>query len=129
MSKLLLFIEIVQCCHSEFETALHSVFPACTSYVRFRYGVALVGVQQEKHSSTIQLNPGPRHIMKATDMCFYMNITKEENSAFILAHPNQEKDTGSIRRKEQSPPVNNYSKVAGMIANVGKKSTFFAFTD
>lgn len=86
-----------------------------------RYGVALVGVQQEKHGSTIQLNPGPRHIMKATDMCFYMNITKEENSAFILAHPNQDKDSGSIRRKEVAPPpVNNYSKVAGMIASVGE---------
>ncbi len=56
--------------------------------------------------------------MKPSDMCFYMNITKEENSAFILAHPNQEKETGSIKRKESRDP--NYSKVASMIANVGR---------
>ena len=94
----------------------------CSDVTR-RYGVALVGVQQDKQGSTIQLNPGPRHIMKTSDMCFYMNITKEENSAFILAHPNQDKDSGSIRRKE-NPTVNNYSKVAGMIASVGKKPKF-----
>ena len=94
----------------------------CSDVTR-RYGVALVGVQQDKQGSTIQLNPGPRHIMKTSDMCFYMNITKEENSAFILAHPNQDKDSGSIRRKE-NPTVNNYSKVAGMIASVGKKPHF-----
>lgn len=36
----------------------------------------------------IMLNPGPSYILKAADICFYMNITKEENSAFLPA-PNQ----------------------------------------
>lgn len=53
-----------------------------------RYGVALVGVRPaelpEFYEDTILLNPGPRHIMKKTDMCFYMSITKEENSAFVV---------------------------------------------
>lgn len=35
------------------------------------------------------LNPGPSYILKASDICFYMNITKEENSAFLTA-PNTE---------------------------------------
>ncbi|KAA8584423.1 hypothetical protein FQN60_008208 [Etheostoma spectabile] len=39
----------------------------------------------------ILLNPGPRHIMAATDTCYYINITKEENSAFIF---NQEEKKG-----------------------------------
>lgn len=54
----------------------------------FRYGVALVGVRPaelpEFYEDTILLNPGPRHIMKKTDICFYMSITKEENSAFVV---------------------------------------------
>uniref|UniRef100_A0A8C8ZV30 RCK N-terminal domain-containing protein n=1 Tax=Prolemur simus TaxID=1328070 RepID=A0A8C8ZV30_PROSS len=33
---------------------------------------------------SILLNPGPRHILAASDTCFYINITKEENSAFIF---------------------------------------------
>ena len=52
-----------------------------------RYGVALVGVRPaelpEFYEETILLNPGPRHIMKKTDICFYMSITKEENSSFV----------------------------------------------
>ena len=49
--------------------------------------MALVGVRPaempEFYEETILLNPGPRHIMRKTDICFYMSITKEENSAFI----------------------------------------------
>lgn len=33
----------------------------------------------------IMLNPGPSYILKSCDICFYMNITKEENSAFLPA--------------------------------------------
>lgn len=32
------------------------------------------------------LSAGPRHIMKKTDTCYYMSITKEENSAFVVAN-------------------------------------------
>lgn len=57
-----------------------------------RYGVALVGVRPaelpEFYEDTILLNPGPRHIMKKDDTCYYMSITKEENSAFVV-HQNQ----------------------------------------
>nr|XP_053624836.1 potassium channel subfamily T member 2 isoform X12 [Plodia interpunctella] len=54
-----------------------------------KYGVALVGVRPaelpEFYEDTILLNPGPRHIMKSSDTCYYMSITKEENSAFVVA--------------------------------------------
>ncbi|KOB73041.1 Uncharacterized protein OBRU01_11412, partial [Operophtera brumata] len=54
-----------------------------------KYGVALVGVRPselpEFYEETILLNPGPRHIMKKSDTCYYMSITKEENSAFVVA--------------------------------------------
>lgn len=61
-----------------------------------RYGVALVGVRPaelpEFYEETILLNPGPRHIMKKDDTCYYMSITKEENSAFVV-HQNQSNQT------------------------------------
>ncbi|XP_061704849.1 potassium channel subfamily T member 2 [Cydia pomonella] len=54
-----------------------------------KYGVALVGVRPaelpEFYEETILLNPGPRHIMKSSDTCYYMSITKEENSAFVIS--------------------------------------------
>jgi hypothetical protein len=56
----------------------------------------LVGVRPaelpEFYEETILLNPGPRHIMKKDDTCYYMSITKEENSAFVV-HANQNNQT------------------------------------
>ncbi|XP_041563692.1 potassium channel subfamily T member 2 isoform X4 [Drosophila elegans] len=66
-----------------------------------KYGVALVGVRPaelpEFYEETILLNPGPRHIMKKDDTCYYMSITKEENSAFVV-NQNQTSDaTGAAK--------------------------------
>ena len=58
-----------------------------------RYGVCLIGVKREDNKS-IMLNPGPRHIMAAADTCYYINITKEENSAFIFKQ--EEKDSKGL---------------------------------
>ncbi|XP_053523755.1 potassium channel subfamily T member 1 isoform X4 [Artibeus jamaicensis] len=48
-----------------------------------KYGVCLIGLKREDNKS-ILLNPGPRHTLAASDTCFYINITKEENSAFTF---------------------------------------------
>ncbi|KAL4216992.1 potassium channel [Mactra antiquata] len=44
-----------------------------------RFGISLVAVLdttvEEPH---LQLNPGPMYILKPTDFCFYMSVTKEE---------------------------------------------------
>ncbi|XP_076316319.1 potassium channel subfamily T member 2-like isoform X2 [Tachypleus tridentatus] len=58
------------------------------SYASFhahrKFGVSLVGVQTDLSGTwPIMLNPGPSYILKASDICFYMSITKEENSAFL----------------------------------------------
>uniref|UniRef100_A0A8C1YZQ8 RCK N-terminal domain-containing protein n=1 Tax=Cyprinus carpio TaxID=7962 RepID=A0A8C1YZQ8_CYPCA len=50
-----------------------------------RYGVCLIGVRR-MDTSNILMNPGPCHIMGASDTCFYINISKEENSAFVRGH-------------------------------------------
>ncbi|CAM4594697.1 unnamed protein product [Leuciscus chuanchicus] len=46
-----------------------------------KYGICLIGVCPEDTKS-ILLNPGPQHIMKPLDVCFYISLTKEEESCF-----------------------------------------------
>ncbi|XP_006981058.1 potassium channel subfamily T member 1 isoform X10 [Peromyscus maniculatus bairdii] len=58
-----------------------------------KYGVCLIGLKREENKS-ILLNPGPRHILGASDTCFYINITKEENSAFIFKQEEKQKRRG-----------------------------------
>ncbi|XP_045018314.1 potassium channel subfamily T member 1 isoform X8 [Bubalus bubalis] len=58
-----------------------------------KYGVCLIGLKREDNKS-ILLNPGPRHILAASDTCFYINITKEENSAFIFKQEEKQKRKG-----------------------------------
>ncbi|XP_067391259.1 potassium channel subfamily T member 2 isoform X4 [Emydura macquarii macquarii] len=78
-------------CEEEFKyamLALNCICPATSTLItllvhtsRGQFGVCLIGVRREDNKS-ILLNPGPRYIMSSTDICFYINITKEENSAF-----------------------------------------------
>uniref|UniRef100_A0A667X3H9 Potassium sodium-activated channel subfamily T member 1 n=1 Tax=Myripristis murdjan TaxID=586833 RepID=A0A667X3H9_9TELE len=65
-------------------------FTYASFHAHKKYGVCLIGIKREDNKN-ILLNPGPRHIMAATDTCYYINITKEENSAFIF---NQEERKG-----------------------------------
>ncbi|RWS23032.1 potassium channel subfamily T member 2-like protein [Leptotrombidium deliense] len=49
-----------------------------------RYGVALIGIQTDMRGTwPIMLNPGPTYVLKSSDICFYLNIAKEENSSFL----------------------------------------------
>ncbi|CAL8082842.1 unnamed protein product [Orchesella dallaii] len=61
-------------------------FTYASFHAHRKYGVALIGVRPaqlpEFYEDTILLNPGPRHIMRKSDICFYFSITKEENSDF-----------------------------------------------
>lgn len=48
--------------------------------------MALIGIQTDMHGTwPIMLNPGPSYVLKHSDVCFYMNIAKEENSTFVTA--------------------------------------------
>uniref|UniRef100_A0A8C4MIV4 Potassium sodium-activated channel subfamily T member 1 n=1 Tax=Equus asinus asinus TaxID=83772 RepID=A0A8C4MIV4_EQUAS len=53
-----------------------------------------VGCSEAEENKSILLNPGPRHILAASDTCFYINITKEENSAFIFKQEEKQKRKG-----------------------------------
>uniref|UniRef100_A0AAY4AB08 RCK N-terminal domain-containing protein n=1 Tax=Denticeps clupeoides TaxID=299321 RepID=A0AAY4AB08_9TELE len=54
-------------------------FTYASFHAHKKYGVCLIGVCQ-RDSKSIRLNPGPQFILSSTDTCFYINITKEENS-------------------------------------------------
>uniref|UniRef100_A0A915HPL4 Calcium-activated potassium channel BK alpha subunit domain-containing protein n=1 Tax=Romanomermis culicivorax TaxID=13658 RepID=A0A915HPL4_ROMCU len=43
-----------------------------------KYGVGLLGIGKDKVGLDIQLNPGPKRILRGTDTCYYMSITQEE---------------------------------------------------
>lgn len=84
---------------------------------RHRYGVCLIGIRREENKS-ILLNPGPRHIMAASDTCFYINITKEENSAFIFKQEEKQKKKGFAGRGSYDGP--SRLPVHSIIASMGE---------
>ncbi|XP_071152421.1 potassium channel subfamily T member 2-like isoform X5 [Mytilus edulis] len=90
-------------------------FTYASFHAHRRFGVSLVGVQQDLPDATIQLNPGPRHIMKKSDICFYMNITKEENTQTF--HVNHSVEDISAKADTISLPggTKQASKVASVV--------------
>ncbi|XP_022094586.1 potassium channel subfamily T member 1-like isoform X4 [Acanthaster planci] len=103
-------------------------FTYASFHAHKKYGVSLIGIQKLEENANIQLNPGPRHIMRATDTCFYLNITKEENSAFILRHPRGSEDKEKEKKKADGGKSSNYvppadngglTRVESAIASVG----------
>ncbi|XP_041049600.1 potassium channel subfamily T member 1 [Carcharodon carcharias] len=68
-------------------------FTYASFHAHKKYGVCLIGAKREDNKS-ILLNPGPRYIMVNSDTCFYINITKEENSAFIFKEEEKQKRKG-----------------------------------
>ncbi|XP_057686792.1 potassium channel subfamily T member 1-like isoform X4 [Corythoichthys intestinalis] len=90
-------------------------FTYASFHAHKKYGVCLIGVKREDNKS-ILLNPGPRHIMAATDTCYYINITKEENSAFIFKQEEKHNKTLSVSGLYDAPsrlPV--HSIIASMV--------------
>uniref|UniRef100_W5K379 Potassium sodium-activated channel subfamily T member 2 n=1 Tax=Astyanax mexicanus TaxID=7994 RepID=W5K379_ASTMX len=78
-------------CEEEFKyalLALNCICPATSTLITLLvhtsqglYGICLIGVCRGE-SKTILLNPGRQYTMNASDTCFYISITKEENSTF-----------------------------------------------
>ncbi|XP_019493695.1 PREDICTED: potassium channel subfamily T member 2 isoform X5 [Hipposideros armiger] len=113
-------------CEEEFKyamLALNCICPATSTLItllvhtsRGQYGVCLIGVRREDNKN-ILLNPGPRYIMNATDICFYINITKEENSAF--KNQDQQKKSNVPRSFYHGPsrlPVHSIIASMGTVA-------------
>ncbi|KAM8814820.1 potassium channel subfamily T member 2 isoform 5-T5 [Rhynchonycteris naso] len=113
-------------CEEEFKyamLALNCICPATSTLItllvhtsRGQFGVCLIGVRREDNKN-ILLNPGPRYIMNATDICFYINITKEENSAF--KHQDQQNRSNVSRSFYHGPsrlPVHSIIASMGTVA-------------
>ncbi|CAH6787702.1 Kcnt2 [Phodopus roborovskii] len=84
--------------------------------LRAKFGVCLIGVRREDNKN-ILLNPGPRYIMNASDICFYINITKEENSAF--KNQDQQRKSNASRSFYHGPsrlPVHSIIASMGTVA-------------
>uniref|UniRef100_A0A8C3WGQ3 Potassium sodium-activated channel subfamily T member 2 n=1 Tax=Catagonus wagneri TaxID=51154 RepID=A0A8C3WGQ3_9CETA len=113
-------------CEEEFKyamLALNCICPATSTLItllvhtsRGQFGVCLIGIRREDNKN-ILLNPGPRYIMNATDICFYINITKEENSAF--KNQDQQKKSNVSRSFYHGPsrlPVHSIIASMGTVA-------------
>ncbi|XP_066536824.1 potassium channel subfamily T member 2 [Hoplias malabaricus] len=61
-------------------------FTYASFHAQKKYGICLIGMCRGD-SKTILLNPGRHFTMGSSDMCFYISVTKEENSSF----PSQER--------------------------------------
>ncbi|XP_061623365.1 potassium channel subfamily T member 1-like isoform X19 [Phyllopteryx taeniolatus] len=93
-------------------------FTYASFHAHKKYGVCLIGVKREDNKS-ILLNPGPRHIMAATDTCYYINITKEENSAFIFKQEEKHNKSLSVSGLYDAPtrlPVHSIIASMGTVA-------------
>ncbi|XP_045562741.1 potassium channel subfamily T member 1 isoform X6 [Salmo salar] len=93
-------------------------FTYASFHAHKKYGVCLIGVKREDNKS-ILLNPGPRHIMSAPDTCYYINITKEENSAFIFKQEEKDKKGMPVTGLYDAPsrlPVHSIIASMGTVA-------------
>ncbi|XP_058619734.1 potassium channel subfamily T member 2 [Onychostoma macrolepis] len=63
-------------------------FPYASFNAYNKYGICLIGVCPDD-TKNILLNPGPQHIMKPLDVCFYISLSKEENSCFKVKKGNK----------------------------------------
>lgn len=77
--------------------------------------MCLIGLKREENTS-ILLNPGPRHTLAASDTCFYINITKEENSAFTFKQEETRRGLAGPGRGRGSARL----PVHSIIASVGE---------
>ncbi|XP_054466460.1 potassium channel subfamily T member 1 isoform X2 [Anoplopoma fimbria] len=93
-------------------------FTYASFHAHKKYGVCLIGVKREDNKS-ILLNPGPRHIMAGADTCYYINITKEENSAFIFKQEEKHNKGLSVSGLYDAPsrlPVHSIIASMGTVA-------------
>ncbi|XP_069315360.1 potassium channel subfamily T member 2 isoform X3 [Eulemur rufifrons] len=113
-------------CEEEFKyamLALNCICPATSTLItllvhtsRGQFGVCLIGVRREDNKN-ILLNPGPRYIMNSTDICFYINITKEENSAFKNQDQQRKSNvSGSLYHGPSRLPVHSIIASMGTVA-------------
>ncbi|XP_070209297.1 potassium channel subfamily T member 2-like isoform X2 [Littorina saxatilis] len=75
-------------------------FAQASAAVHQSLGVCLLAVLDSTDSEPcLKLNPGPDYILKGTDYCFYMSLTKEEYSR--VTTPLEHEDTSPMSQQRQ----------------------------
>ncbi|XP_051788458.1 potassium channel subfamily T member 2 isoform X1 [Erpetoichthys calabaricus] len=91
-------------------------FTYASFHAHKKYGVCLIGARREDNKNML-LNPGPRYIMTGTDTCFYVNITKEENSTFKKHEEEKSnKNPSSVYHGPSRLPVHSIIASMGTVA-------------
>ncbi|XP_039591311.1 potassium channel subfamily T member 2 isoform X1 [Polypterus senegalus] len=91
-------------------------FTYASFHAHKKYGVCLIGARREDNKN-ILLNPGPRYILTGTDTCFYVNITKEENSTFKKHEEERNsKNPSSVYHGPSRLPVHSIIASMGTVA-------------
>ncbi|KAL2097989.1 hypothetical protein ACEWY4_007196 [Coilia grayii] len=83
-----------------------------------KYGVCLIGVSR-KDNKNIRLNPGHHFTMTSTDTCFYINVTKEEDSTFKA----QKKGSGQSKKKVHLPVHNIIASMGTVVIDLQDTSS------
>ena len=71
----------------------------------------------------IMLNPGPSYVLKHSDVCFYMNIAKEENSTFLPATSTLSASASTSSNKDGPSGLGVCGGLAGDLMPRKKSST------
>nr|XP_033817249.1 potassium channel subfamily T member 2 [Geotrypetes seraphini] len=90
-------------------------FTYASFHAHKKFGVCLIGVRREDNKN-ILLNPGPHYTMSLTDTCFYIHITKEENSAFKKQGPFSKNVCKPAYRGPSRLPVHSIIASMGTVA-------------
>ncbi|GFR99152.1 potassium channel subfamily T member 1 [Elysia marginata] len=96
-----------------------------------KYGVSLIAVlDTTSPEAQLQLNPGPDHILKASDYCFYMSLTREENVKVPPATrlPDAKNTAAEIRKKNIDMIVKWMKEYDGEHEEVEEESVFSTIT-
>ncbi|KAM9187042.1 LOW QUALITY PROTEIN: potassium channel subfamily T member 2-like [Mergus octosetaceus] len=102
--------------HINLESTFFAEYTYASFYAHKKFGVCLIGVRKEDNKH-ILLNPGPRYIMSSTDICFYINITKEENSAFKNQDKHRKRHESKLSYHGASRlPVHSILTTSGTVA-------------
>ncbi len=96
-------------------------FTYASFHAHRKFGVSLIGIQTDMAGTwPIMLNPGPSYVLKASDVCFYMNIAKEENSTFLAA-TSVSASASATSGKELASVVKSEGRSGSECVEVGEK--------
>uniref|UniRef100_T1JA21 Uncharacterized protein n=1 Tax=Strigamia maritima TaxID=126957 RepID=T1JA21_STRMM len=86
-------------------------FPQASLHAHRKYGVTLIAVKRtdDPEDEHVKLNPGPTHILRETDKCYYLSITREQNMNFTRTKVGASSGISSALGKQRVSPSDSLS--------------------